>query len=247
MSVNNVNNSQSVFEKINQQNQARANKTRANGADPATQSVFDRINQKNKASAKKAAGDSDLFMKLMIAQLKNQDPTSPAKTSDFMQQIATMNQVESINKLNKSFDTLSGSLLNSQAALQASSLVGQNVYAKTDQIVVGSTKSVKGVIELPTSSPDVRFVIYDKAGNKLDTVSIGSKAAGDHNFNFDASKMPEGQYRLVAEAKVGDKYKAVNSFIAYNVNSVTLGQNGVGMKVNTDAGAVSMGDIKQIG
>ena len=115
MSVNNVNNSQSVFEQINQQNRANATNNSSSGTD---------------AAASQAQSDSDMFMRLMIAQLQNQDPTSPADTSDFMQQIATMSEVESINNLTKSFENMSNSLLTSQAALQASSMVGQSVYTK---------------------------------------------------------------------------------------------------------------------
>ena len=73
-----------------------------------------------------------MFMRLMIAQLQNQDPSSPADTTDFMQQIATMSQVESINQLNTSINEMSQSMLSSQAALQASAMVGQSVYIPGD-------------------------------------------------------------------------------------------------------------------
>jgi flagellar basal-body rod modification protein FlgD len=218
-----------------------------------TQSVFDQINANNKAgttssSADSSSGaDSEMFMKLMIAQLQNQDPTSPADTTAFMQQISSMSTVESINKLNSTVEDMSSSLLSSQAALQASSLVGQTVYAKTDQGVVGESKEINGVIELPVSSPDVRVTIYDSKGDQVEQFSMGAQNVGDHSFKWNAGDRPEGSYRVVAEAQVDGEYQLAASYIGYNVNSVTLGQNGIGMKVNTDAGAVSLSDIKQIG
>ncbi|GGK72569.1 flagellar hook assembly protein FlgD [Amphritea balenae] len=224
MSVNNVNNTQSVFDQINQTNQANST-----------------------ASSSKTESDSDMFMQLMIAQLQNQDPTNPADTTEFMQQIASMSTVESIGQLNSSVEDMAASLLTSQAALQASSLVGQTVYTKTDVALVDASKEVKGVIDLPVSSPDVQVSIYDASGAKVDTISIGAQTAGDHNFVWNAGDRPEGKYRIVAEAQVDGKYQVANSYIAYNVNSVTLGQNGIGMKINTAAGSVSMDDIKQIG
>ncbi len=224
MSVNNVNNSQSVFEQINKQNQA-------NSTTEKTQ----------------AQQDSDMFMRLMIAQLQNQDPTSPADTSDFMQQIATMSEVESINNLTQTFENMSNSLLTSQAALQASSMVGQQIYTKTDVAKVGESGEIQGVVELPVSTENLRVSIYDAADNLIDEVEMGPQAAGDRHFVWSAGENGQGTYKVVAEAQVDGDYKAASSFIAYNVNSVTLGQNGVGMKVNTDAGSIAIDEVKRIG
>lgn len=216
-----------------------------------TQSVYDKINTQNKAGSTSTQGsgnaDSEMFMKLMIAQLQNQDPTSPAETSEFMQQIASMSTVENIAKLNTTMENMSASLLSSQAALQASSMIGQDVYAKTDIAQVGEAGEIRGVVELPVSTENLRVSIYDSANNLIDEVEMGSQGSGDHYFVWSAGDRPPGSYRVVAEAQVDGNYKTASSFIAYNVNSVTLGQNGIGMKVNTDAGSVDFSDVKRIG
>ncbi len=215
------------------------------------QSVYDKINTQNKAGSTSTQGsgnaDSEMFMKLMIAQLQNQDPTSPAETSEFMQQIASMSTVENIAKLNTTMENMSASLLSSQAALQASSMIGQDVYAKTDVAQVGEAGEIRGVVELPVSTENLRVSIYDSANNLIDEVEMGSQGSGDHYFVWSAGDRPPGSYRVVAEAQVDGNYKTASSFIAYNVNSVTLGQNGIGMKVNTDAGSVDFSDVKRIG
>lgn len=213
--------------------------------------VFEQINKQNSASENSPASatseTSDMFMKLMIAQLKNQSPTSPADTSDYMQQIASMSNVEAINNMNNSIQQLSNSLISSQAALQASSMVGQMAYVQTDKGVLTEADPVKGVVTLPTSASDVRVSVYDASGTQVDTISLGSKVSGDHSFEWTGAGQPPGEYKLVAEALSGDEYKVAQSYIGYTVNSVTLGQNGIGMAVNTDAGAVGINDIKQIG
>ncbi len=217
-----------------------------------TQSVYDRINAQNQAnstasSTESSTSDSEMFMKLMIAQLQNQDPTSPAETSEFMQQIASMSTVENIAKLNTTMETMSSSLLSSQAALQASSMIGQDVYTKTDIAQVAESGEIRGVVELPVSTENLRVSIYDSSNNLVDEVEMGSQRAGDHYFVWSAGDRPAGEYRVVAEAQVDGNYETATSFIAYNVNSVTLGQNGIGMKVNTDAGSVDFSDVKRIG
>src|SRR5882672_12197981 len=64
------------------------------------------------------------FLTLMLAQLKNQDPTSPVDSNQFLNQLASLSTVQGITQLNTSFGALSTSLVSSQA-LQASSLLGR--------------------------------------------------------------------------------------------------------------------------
>ncbi|MDO6564523.1 flagellar hook capping FlgD N-terminal domain-containing protein [Amphritea sp. 1_MG-2023] len=216
-----------------------------------TQSIYDQINAQNQSSATStttsSSEDSEMFMKLMIAQLQNQDPTSPAETSEFMQQIASMSTVENIAKLNTTMETMSNSLLSSQAALQASSMIGQDIYAQTDIAKVAESGEIRGVVELPVSTENLRVSIYDSDNNLIDEVEMGSQSAGDQYFVWSAGDRPAGDYRVVAQAQVDGNYETASSYIAYNVNSVTLGQNGIGMTVNTDAGSVDFSDVKRIG
>lgn len=188
-----------------------------------------------------------MFMQLMIAQLKNQSPTSPAETTDFMQQIASMSSVESIANLNTSVEQLSNSLMTSQTALQASSMVGQKAFISTDKGMLSEGGSVEGVVSLPASASDVRVSVYDKAGTLVDRLNLGPKVSGDHDFEWAGTDYPPGEYRIVAEAKVGDEFETAQSYIGYTVNSVTLGQNGIGTTINTDAGSVGINDVKQLG
>jgi flagellar basal-body rod modification protein FlgD len=216
--------------------------------------IYDQINQKNQSQSTALKGqseDSQMFMKLLIAQLQNQDPTNPAETSEFMQQISTLSNVESIQNLTKSIESMSSSLLSSQAALQASSMVGQRAYVNTNIAQLQQEEGyVDGLVSLETSASDVRISIYDGGGNLIDRVSMGAQPAGDHNFAWQAGEgVPPGNYRIVAEAPMGaeGKYEEVATYMGFNINSVTLGQNGIGMKVNTAIGSVDMSEVKQLG
>jgi flagellar basal-body rod modification protein FlgD len=223
------------------------------------QNVFDTINQANKSSStakSQTEEDSDMFMRLMIAQLQNQDPSSPADTSDFMQQIATMSQVESINQLNTSVNEMSQSMLSSQAALQASSMVGQSVYIPGDTSEVGTQANpyAHGSFNLEKSASDVRIKVYNSTGTLVDTMQLGAVNQGEHEFawqmKFDEDGNPEhpsGDYTFTVERLDDGEFNAVDTNMAYRVNSVTLGENGIGMKVNTNAGSFDASAVKQIG
>lgn len=216
-----------------------------------TPSVFDQINQANKANSTASASSTetqnDMFMELLIAQLKNQSPTSPTDTNQFMSQVTEMSMVESMTNMEAAIGDMSSSLLSSQSALQASSMVGQNVFVESDKAMVGSGQgSIDGVLELPASASDVRVQIFDQNDTLVGTVELGQQAAGDHEYSFDSSELPAGEYRLLAQAQVDGKTQTLDNFVSHPVESVTLGQNGVGMTVNTALGGTSMGDIKQI-
>ncbi|MCW8884667.1 MAG: flagellar biosynthesis protein FlgD [Motiliproteus sp.] len=192
---------------------------------------------------------SDMFMELMIAQLRNQDPSNPTDSTEFMNQISNMTMVEGITNLNSSLENLNSSLLSSQTALQASSMVGQKVFVQSDQARAASaTGQIDGVLSLDVSASDVQISVFDEGGALVDRFSLGSQSAGDVNFDWQLDEgMRLSGYRLEASATIDGSPTSVPVFVGMNVDSVTLGQNGVGMKVNFEGGSASLDEIKQIG
>lgn len=209
---------------------------------------FLELNKKAETAKTAAQQQSDMFMQLMIAQMQNQDPTSPADTSQYMNQISQMSMVESINNMNLTMQSMSSGMLNSQTALQASSMVGKTVYVPTATAHVADDGVIKGVLELKTSHQDVRVNVYDINGNLVNNLSLGPQAAGDGQFEM---KLPAGaapgEYRVEAQALWDGNYVPVQSYLGRNVDSVSLGQNGVGMKINIEGGSVTLDQVKQIG
>lgn len=203
----------------------------------------------NKTDSTDTESTSDMFMKLMIAQLKNQDPTNPTDTAQYMQQISDMTMVEGVTNLNSSMESLNTSLLSSQSALQASSMVGQTVYVRSDTASADpTTGEIKGVLELAASASSVNVSVFDDSGSLVDTIPLGQQSAGDVQFDW---QLEEGMlldgYSFSATGVIDGNTTPLTVYTGMNVNSVTLGQNGVGMKINTDAGSVSLSEIKQIG
>lgn len=219
----------------------------------SSQNIYEQINRQNQANStaketSQAAEDSQMFMQLMIAQLQNQDPTNPADTTDFMQQIASMSQVESINNLVTTVEDMSNSLLSSQSALRASSLVGQTVFTEGDSKTLYSDGAyARGMVSLEASASNVTIEIYDNNDQLVSSATMGDLAAGDHDFVWGGENYPAGEYRLVAKSGSGDSATELPLYMGQVVNSVSLGQNGIGMKVNTDAGSFGMDEIQHIG
>jgi flagellar basal-body rod modification protein FlgD len=78
------------------------------------------------------------FLKLLLAQMKNQDPTEPMKSTDYMAQLATFSQVEQSMIGNSKLDAL----LSSSALSQADSVIGRTVTSSDGQIS-GQVASVR--------------------------------------------------------------------------------------------------------
>jgi flagellar basal-body rod modification protein FlgD len=78
------------------------------------------------SSASLGGLDSDAFLKLLVAQMKFQDPMAPTDTSAMMQQTATFAQVERLQEI----ATVQQQMLTSQLGAHASSLVGRHVTAE---------------------------------------------------------------------------------------------------------------------
>ena len=109
----------------------------------------------------------DGFLKLLIAQMQNQDPLSPMENTEIMQQIG---QIRSISATDKLTDTLD-SVLMGQNLSTASSMIGKKVTALTDD-----AKNITGVVDRVSVEADadggnrkLRIVIGD---NKVDIKNI---------------------------------------------------------------------------
>ena len=92
----------------------------------------------NPQSTKKAALDYDSFLTLLVAQLKNQDPTEPQDSAEYIAQLATFSNVEQSIKTNAKLDQL----MTTFALSQAEGLIGRSVTS-ADGGVTGTVQSVK--------------------------------------------------------------------------------------------------------
>src|ERR1700727_2997419 len=93
----------------------------------------------NSASSLGTLGGTD-FITLMLAQLQNQDPTSPVDSNTFLTQLAQLSEVQGITSLNTNFSTLSNSLT-SNHALQASSVLGHHAMVNSSTATLTAVRS----------------------------------------------------------------------------------------------------------
>jgi len=155
---------------------------------------YEKINQDNaeKRTVKAETQDNQMFMSLLIAQLKNQDPTSPTDTNAFMQQISSMSMVEGITNLNTQMESLSNTMLTSQTALQASSMVGRSIFVEQATAPVGTNGAkeyVEGKMVLSEKTENLTLKVYGPDGY-IGDAEYGEQDAGDVPFFWQSPVEP---------------------------------------------------------
>ena len=102
----------------------------------------------------KTAVDYESFLKLLVAEMKNQDPTKPMESTDFVAQLATFSQVEQTVQSNSKLDQI----LQSTALSQAGSLIGREITSsdgKTSGIIAEVKIKSGGVVAVLEGGKDV--------------------------------------------------------------------------------------------
>jgi flagellar basal-body rod modification protein FlgD len=191
------------------------------------------------------------FLTLMLAQLKNQDPTSPVDSNTFLQQLASLSEVQGITALNTSFSTLSNSLTSSQA-LQASSLLGHQalVNSSTANLTAGAT--VTGAISIPQTTSQVVLNISDASGALVSQINLGAQPAGLASFSWNGitgsgSQAPPGTYTLTAQYAGAASGTAATTLVNGTVESVSMGAGSTGLTLNVAGiGSVPFSSVQQI-
>ncbi len=186
------------------------------------------------SSAKRSLGKDD-FMKLLITQLKTQDPLKPMDSQDFGSQLAQFSSLEQMTNVNENLKLLQGT----QSALSASSsinLIGKKVNAQgnTFQLKQGTGQNLG--YSLDKDAESVAIDIFDAKGAKVRSIASGSQSAGVNSFQWDGKDdtgkaLPEGTYTFSVTAQDA-KSNAVNT-TTYTNGLVTevIFENGVNKAV----------------
>jgi len=166
------------------------------------------------------------FLKLMIAQLKNQDPSNPADNGEFLSQIAQFSMVSGIDDLGSSFNGIAGNLYATQA-MQAAQLVGRDVLTQSETATLLPESFVEGVFSLDETATNARLLIRDMTGTLINSMSVGTVAPGSQRFAWDGVQAdgtiaPPGEYVISAEGLVNGELVALPVEYFNRVESVSV-------------------------
>ncbi len=196
------------------------------------------------ASATSGAVSEDRFLKLLVAQLSNQDPMNPMDNAQMTSQMAQISTVSSVQQVNQTLQGLATQLASMQM-LQGSSLVGHQVLVEGNALALDNGKT-GGAVDLALKADSVRIDILSAGGQVVDSFDLGPQAAGRHNFDWDATghaALGNPCYRVTATA--GGQVVRATPLVRDRVLSVGADNGAMNLQLQR-LGTVAYGAVKSI-
>ncbi len=179
----------------------------------------------------------DVFLNLLVTQLRNQDPLDPMNNQDFLSQLASLSQVEEQRATNENLETLQlyqSSINNAQSL----SLIGKEVKASGDSINLQEGENVDMHFYLDSDAHEVEVTIYDEGGSVVRQITKSNMDSGDQKLVWDGkdmnnSPLAEGAYTFEVSAtnEIGDAIP-VQTMISGRVTSVSFANGAPELEIN---------------
>lgn len=167
------------------------------------------------------------FLKLFVAQVRNQDPLNPLDAFHFTAQLAQFAQIEQLINLNKAVEDLQW-LQGHSVILQAVGFIGKEITSTESSLWFDGDQATAIYYRLDHEVKDLKVMIYDDGFHLVRVISLGRKAPGEgtirwDGFNDQGEPMPAGRYYFRLEAvEEGGNPAEVSSFIKGRVTGLRV-------------------------
>jgi flagellar basal-body rod modification protein FlgD len=191
------------------------------------------------------------FFALLTKELSHQDPTKPVENNEMISQMTAFSTTDGVATLNEQFTSFAASMSSSQA-LQASSLVGRSVLVDDNVFGMAEGEAVKGKMITDKAASNVNIYVENTAGELIQTVPVGSVAAGEFTFNWDGKmtngeSAPQGAYRFRIAGLVEGEASELQAMTYRKVDSVTLAGAGGNILLNLNGGSsMALADVVEV-
>ncbi len=201
--------------------------TAASGASPGTSGAI--------SSLGSLSGNLSSFLKLLMTQLQNQDPTSPLDTNQFTSQLVQYASVEQQINANTSLTTLIG-LTQTGDVLQSSAMLGKSVTATSDTMPLqdgAAAANFTATAALPTT-----IAVTDAAGYQVYSQTLTSAVGGNawkwDGHAADGRQLPDGAYGVTVTAdNVDGSASSLPFTVTGKVTGTTQSQGAVQVQLGT--------------
>lgn len=188
------------------------------------------------------AGAADRFLKLLVAQMQNQDPLNPMDNAQVTSQMAQINTVTGIEKLNTTVQGLNSQFVQMQA-LQGASLVGRDVIVPGNLVDIADGVG-QGGFELTSAADAVKVEILSASGQVVETMQLGAQSAGMHSFDWAAGTATnDSGLRFRVTSTLGGVNTTATPLMRDTVDAVSTSGTGFSLEL-ARAGSVGYADVK---
>ena len=190
------------------------------------------------ATAAGGALGKDQFLKLLIAQLQNQDPMNPMQGDQMASELAQFSSLEQLQEINSTLagqQSAAGSLLGAVQAGAAINTIGHTVVAVGNQVQVGGANGQSTVsVGFSSAATSGTLHIFNSAGVEVGTEKLGSYGAGKQTIDISAAtkNLPPGNYTYSVDAKDSSgSAVTVQTYMTGKVDGISSGQNGITLTI----------------
>ena len=187
------------------------------------------------------------FLKLLMTQLQNQDPTSPLDTNQFTTELVQFSSVEQQINTNTSLTQLI-QLTQAGEVMQASAMTGKQVTVSSDHVPL---QNGKGTIQFtaPAAEP-VAIGIYNDSGVQLTQATLTSVTGHNtwiwNGTGSNGQTVPDGSYKV---AVIGANTDGTTSALPFSVVGTATGvlSQTTGMQLELGALTVDFSQVQSVG
>jgi flagellar basal-body rod modification protein FlgD len=194
-------------------------------------------------------GQAD-FLKLMTAQMKNQDPFDPVDNTQMVAQMAQFSSLAGITEMSTTLKAIADKL-GATSQSDAMGWIGRTVLTPGSVAYGRTTGGIAGAVEVDAAADKVAVQISDANGRLLKTIDLGSQAAGTATFDWDGKAdagedAGSGPFTVTATASAEGKAVAGRTLVWAPVQSVSMGSTGPVLTL-PGIGTVPASDVREIG
>ncbi|OJF67328.1 flagellar biosynthesis protein FlgD [Alteromonas sp. V450] len=193
------------------------------------------------------------FFAMLTEQLANQDPTAPVDNDQMVAQMTSFTMADGISQLNEKFESFAASMTSNQA-LQASSLIGQDVLVQGNVAYMANEgDGISGVVINEETVQNMTITIQNELGEVVKTIDAGTQAPGNIQFEWDGldkngDPISAGNFVVTATGDVGGEGFQMTTAVHRHIGSVSLSSSNQGIILNLDGNvSISLDDVIQIG
>jgi len=189
-------------------------------------------------SKTKSLGKDD-FLKMLVAQLKNQDPLKPMDGTEFAAQLAQFSSLEQLTNMNTQLENL-GLYQTTMNNTQAVNLLGKVVTVNQGNQFQVDGATADFSYNLPTDAAQVSISILDASGREIDRIDAGKQTAGLQNVTWNRGNNSNGMYSYKVNAvDAGGNAVTAESMMTGKVTAVQYKDNAIYLTVNNQEIAFS--------
>lgn len=180
--------------------------------------------QTDESSANEGTKMKDDFLKLMVAQMENQNPLEPLDNAQFTAQLAQFSSLEQLVNVNTNLEDVQ-SLQSSMNNVEALGYLGRDVQAEGTQVAYAG-EPAEIAFSLEGAADEVYLGIYSASGDLIRNEELGAMNSGEHLYTWDGNDnngLPasDGRYTFSIGASAGDEDVDWKGYITGKVDGVS--------------------------